>query len=153
MRTDLVALAGLSLLLLAGCGLSSDDPGTASLSATPSATSPTSPAPTASASPSGGTDATLPDDLRTRPAVAAAIADTAERQKVDPAQVVIAAWSPVTWNNGSLGCPRKGRSYTQSLVDGELLLLRTDTGIFQYHAKAGGRFAYCATPSADYSVG
>jgi hypothetical protein len=41
-----------------------------------------------------GGDAALPDDLRTRPAVAAAIADTAEREKVRPGQVVIAAWSP-----------------------------------------------------------
>ena len=77
---------------------------------------------------------TLPDDLRTRPAVAAAIADTAQREKVDPTQVVIAAWSPVTWNDGSLGCPKKGKGYTQALVEGELLLLQTETGLFQYNA-------------------
>jgi hypothetical protein len=67
--------------------------------------------------------------------------------------VVIAAWSPVTWNDGSLGCPKKGMSYTQALVEGELLLLRTETGLFQYNAKTRGPFAYCATPSAGYTVG
>ena len=89
----------------------------------------------------------LPDDLRTRPAVAAAIADTAERAKVDPAQVVIAAWSPVTLTNGSLGCPQKGMSYTQALVEGELLhaagRLRRCSSTTR---RAGGPFAYCAEP-------
>ena len=117
----------------------------------PAATA-TSPGGTASPSPSGGS-ATLPDDLRTRPAVAAAIADTAERAKADPAEVVIAAWSPVTFNDGSMGCPKKGMSYTQSLVEGELLLLRVDSSLFQYHAPTGGPFAYCANPSSNFTVG
>ena len=78
--------------------------------------------------------------------MAAAIADAAERAKVDPAEVVIAAWSPVTLNDGSLGCPKKGMGYTQALVEGELLLLRVDTALFQYHARTGGPFAYCANP-------
>ena len=39
-----------------------------------------------------------------------------------------------------------------ALVDGELLLLRVGTGLFQYHAAEGGPFAYCANPSASYSV-
>ena len=81
--------------------------------------------------------------------MAAAIADTAKREKVRPDQVVIAAWSQVTWNDGSLGCPAKGKSYTQALVEGELLLLQTDTGLFQYNAPKGGPFAYCATPSRE----
>ena len=59
----------------------------------------------------------------------------------------------MTWNDGSLGCPTKGMSYTQALVEGELLMLRTDTGLFQYHASAGGPFAYCADPIANYTVG
>ena len=82
-----------------------------------------------------------------------AIADTAERAQTRPDEVVIAAWSPVTWNDGSLGCPAKGMSYTQATVPGELLMLRVDSALFQYHARTGGPFAYCANPSAGWSVG
>jgi hypothetical protein len=67
--------------------------------------------------------------------------------------VVIAAWSPVTWSDGSIGCPQKGMSYTQATVPGELLMLRVDSALFQYHARTGGSFAYCANPSAGYTVG
>ncbi|HYN67786.1 MAG TPA: hypothetical protein VES93_12925 [Ornithinibacter sp.] len=149
----------LALVLLAGsgCAVSSDGPDAGASSTPPSAT-PTTAAPTGSSgtpSPTATTGGgiTLPDDLRTRPAVAAAIADTAGRKGVAPDAVVIAAWTPVTWSDGSLGCPQKGMAYTQALVDGELLLLRVGTGLFQYHARAGGPFTYCASPSADYTVG
>ncbi len=106
----------------------------------------------ASVTPSTGGGATLPDDLRTRPAVAAAIADLAQRQGIDPAQVMIAGWTPVTWNDGSLGCPQEGMGYTQVQVDGQLLVLRVETALFQYHARGSGPFAYCANPSKGYSV-
>jgi hypothetical protein len=158
MRTpDRLAVA-LTVVLLAtsACASSGDLPS----STTPGAPTPTATAPsatatasdTASPTPSGGS-AALPDDLRTRPAVAAAIADTARREKVRPDQVDIAAWSPVTWNDGSIGCPEKGKAYTQALVEGHLLLLQTETGLFQYNAGGDGPFAYCATPSPNYSVG
>ena len=158
MRTPhhLAVVLTVALLATSACAFSSDeDPA----SPTPSSPTPTTPAATATspggtASPSlSGGSATLPDDLRTRPAVAAAIADTAERAKADPAEVVIAAWSPVTFNDGSMGCPKKGMSYTQSLVEGELLLLRVDSSLFQYHAPTGGPFAYCANPSSNFTVG
>ena len=153
-RLHLVVGTGLLLLLLAGCALSSD-PGSASPPpATTQGPVPADPSPAASPSPSSGDEGvTLPDDLRTRPAVAAAIADTADRAEADPGQVVIAAWSPVTWSDGSLGCPRKGMSYTQAMVEGELLMLRVGSSLYQYHAKTGGPFAYCASPSSDYTVG
>jgi len=158
MRTHYRLAVALTVVLMttSACGSSGDGPSASPAPGSPTPTTPGTPSSTASGpaspSPSGGS-VTLPDDLRTRPAVAAAIADTARRAGVDPGQVVIAAWSPVTWNDGSLGCPEKGKSYTQALVEGELLLLRTDTELFQYNAKTGGPFAYCATPSAGYTVG
>lgn len=158
MRTAHHLAVTLAFLLLAtsACGSSKDGDPASPAPGSPTPTTPaptaTSPGGTASPSPSGGS-ATLPDDLRTRPAVAAAIADTAERAKADPAEVVIAAWSPVTFNDGSMGCPKKGMSYTQSLVEGELLLLRVDSSLFQYHAPTGGPFAYCANPSSNFTVG
>ena len=155
MRTTTRLAVVLSAVLLAASGCASSETPGAGTSTSPVA-SPTAAGTeasgTASTMPSSGTDATLSDDLRTRPAVAAAIADTATREGVAPGEVVIAAWSPVTWNDGSIGCPQKGRSYTQALVGGELLLLRVGTGLFQYHASEGGPLAYCANPSAAYSV-
>ncbi len=152
-------LVTLTALLLAStaCGRPGDDASGASSASSASATASTPAAPspggsgTASPSPSGG-GAALPDDLRSRPAVAAAIADAATRRGVDPAAVVIAAWTPVTWIDGSLGCPQDGMAYTQALVPGELLVLRVGTGLDQYHARTGGAFGYCAAPSAAYTV-
>ncbi len=158
MRTPYRVAVVLAVVLLAtsACSFSGDDPTASPAPGNPTPSGPASTTTgatgTASPSPSGGS-AALPDDLRSRPAVAAAIADTAEREKVRPDQVAVAAWSQVTWNDGSLGCPEKGKSYTQALVEGELLLLQTDTGLFQYNARTGGPFAYCATPSSNYSVG
>ena len=144
-----------TVVLTATACASGDDVPAASTSPSPadSATATAGPTagPTASTSPSTGAG-TLPDDLRTRPEVAAAIADTASRANVDPDEVLIAAWSPVTWNDGSLGCPQKGMAYTQVLVDGELLMLRVDQALFQYHSGRGGPFTYCANPDASYSV-
>jgi hypothetical protein len=149
----LCATLAVALLAATACGAAEPDGGTSSgTRTTPNATAssamtPTTPGPTAS-----GGGAALPVDLRTRPAVAAAIADAARRERVDPSQVAVAAWSPVTWDDGSIGCPQKGRAYTQALVEGELLLLRVGTGLLQYNATGDGPFAYCANPSSAYSV-
>jgi hypothetical protein len=34
-----------------------------------------------------------------------------------------------------------------------VLMLRTDSSLFQYTAPTGGPFNYCADPSSDYTVG
>ena len=155
MRTTTQLAVVLSVVLLAASGCASSDTPEDATSSSPAA-SPTAASTqasgTASTMPSPGADATDYDYLRTRPAVAAAIADTATREDVAPEEVVIAAWSPVTWDDGSIGCPQKGQAYTQALVDGELLLLRVGTGLFQYHASEGGPFAACANPGSAYSV-
>jgi hypothetical protein len=166
MHTSLRLLAVLAAVgLSSACGISYDSGDTeSSASATPSPTTPasgsaapgapeSSPAvsPTSTSSTTQG--AAVPEGLREEPRVSAAIADTATREDVDPAQVVVAAWSQVTWSDGSLGCPQPGMSYTQATVDGELLILRVGAGLYQYHARTGGPFTYCAEPSAGYAVG
>ena len=156
MRTTTRLAVVLSTVLLtaaSGCTSSSDAPeaaGSTSPVVTPTAAG-TEASGTTSPTPLSGIDAAAPD-VRARRAVAAAITDTATRADVAPAEVVIAAWSPVTWDDGSIGCPQKGRAYTQTLVKGEVLLLRVGTGLFQYHAAGEGPFAYCANPSSAYSV-
>jgi len=147
-----------ALLAGSGCAASSDGPADGASPSAPSTTATatataTATSPTASPTATTGGGVTLPDDLRTRPAVVAALADAAGRQGVAPEQVVIARWSPVTWNDGSIGCPEKGRAYTQALVDGELLVLRVGTGLLQYHAATDRPFTYCASPTAGYVVG
>ena len=97
-------------------------------------------------------DSDPPPGLRERPAVERALDDAATRAKVTPARVVVAAYSTVTWKDGSLGCPAEGKVYTQMPVDGELLLLRVDDELMAYTAGADGGFSYCATPSGDYTV-
>jgi pyruvate/2-oxoglutarate dehydrogenase complex dihydrolipoamide acyltransferase (E2) component len=149
----LCATLAVALLATTACGSDGKDAETPSSSGTtPSATASSAMTPTTPVPPPSGSDAVLPDDLRARPAVAAAIDDVARREGVDPSQVAVAAWSPVTWDDGSIGCPQKGRAYTQALVEGELLLLRVGTGLFQYHATGDGPFDYCANPSSAYSV-
>ncbi len=149
-----------ALLAGSGCAASSDGPADGASPSAPSTTATatattttTTTSPTASPTATTGGGVTLPDDLRTRPAVVAALADAAGRQGVAPEQVLIARWSPVTWNDGSIGCPEKGRAYTQALVDGELLVLRVGTGLLQYHAATDRPFTYCASPTAGYVVG
>jgi len=156
MRTPLRLAIVLTVVLMAtsACALSGDGAESPSPTPTPPAGASSPPAGgTASPTALPGTGAALPDDIRTRPTVAAAIEDTATRENVPADDVVVAAWSPVTWTDGSMGCPKEGMSYTQALVEGELLILRTDTGIFQYHARTDGPFSYCENPSAGYSVG
>jgi hypothetical protein len=149
----LAVVLSVVLLTASGCAESTDGPGAGASPSTPG-TAVTTPGANGTASPTttSGGGVTLPADLRTRPAVAAAIADTASREGVAPDEVVIAGWSPVTWSDGSLGCPEEGMAYTQALVDGELLLLRVGTGLFQYHGGEGGSLSYCADPSATYTV-
>ena len=161
MRTHLRLLAVLATMALtAGCGVTfSDDDPNASTPASPAPTTPGGTTPTATPTgsapptPPPPAESTAPAGLREQTRVAAAIADTAIREGVDPAQVLVAAWSPVTWSDGSLGCPEPGMSYTQATVEGELLILRVAGGLFQYHARTGGPFAYCDEPSAGYVVG
>ena len=123
MRTSIRLAVVLTVVLLAAsaCAFSSEGPEPSPTPPPPSTTPATPPAPstsptdsgTASPTTPGGTGAALPEDVRTRPTVAAAIDDTASREGVTADQVVVAAWSPVTWTDGSLGCPQEGMSYTQ----------------------------------------
>lgn len=154
----LTALAVLVLAATSACGQSTPDTG-GSAGSTPSGAMPSaSTAPTSQGtptpSPSGSVGGqTIPPDLLDRPAVESALDDAADRQSVSAGEVIVAAFTPVTWNDGSLGCPQKGMSYTQMTVEGELLILRVGTTLLQYHGRVGGPYTYCANPTSGYSVG
>ncbi len=163
-RPALTATAAAAAILLATAACGSTPSG----SGASGASSPSAPAPTASPTPSTGTslpsvpptpvptsdlgDVPVPPAVLERPAVKAAVEDAATRQKVAPDEVVAAAFVPVTWNDGSLGCPRKDMSYTQATVEGELLILRVGTALMQYHGRVGGPYTFCPAPTSGYTV-
>lgn len=92
----------------------------------------------ACASPSGtdtgGTDASIPDNVVSR--VEVAKADLATRIGTDEGIVVVQV-EDVMWPDGSLGCPQPGMAYTQALVDGYRIELSDGDTTYFYHGAAG----------------
>ena len=68
----------------------------------------------------------------------AIVADLAERGVAGTPELVSA--HAVTWNNGALGCPSPGVSYTQALVDGMRIVVEVDGTTYDY------RFGTTNTP-------
>ncbi len=60
--------------------------------------------------------------------------DFAERAGVAPAAIEVVEAHAVTWADGALGCPEPGMMYTQALVEGFYVLLRTEDREQAYHA-------------------
>ena len=106
MRHVRVALSALALL--AGCGSDDDDGGDATT------TVPGSPGTSVPGTGSDGADEE------------AAVADLAERQGADPADIEVVSVENVTWPDSSLGCPEEGMQYAQVLTDGVLIVLELD---------------------------
>jgi len=57
----------------------------------------------------------------------------------------------VTWNDGSLGCPSHGRSYTQALVPGYRVLLEHDNSEYAFHGADNRPMTYCPKPSPGFN--
>lgn len=111
-----------------------------------------SPEPTMSAMPlPPGAPTTAPEGILDRESVRAAVADFAERQGVATEDVEVVGHAEVTWPDGSVGCPRPRMAYTQALVPGEQLIVRSQGIVGSYHAARGGGFSYCPFPSAPVS--
>ncbi|NHA70241.1 hypothetical protein [Phycicoccus flavus] len=137
---------------LAGCGPAGPGPADPSPDGGSGPTTAPSSTPPAPSSPPATPTDPLPRDVSEDPRVQAALEDAEGRVGIVPAEVVVAGFAQVTWDDGSLGCPRPGRAYPQATVDGELLLLRSDQRLMSYHAKDGGPFRYCARPDDGYTV-
>lgn len=73
----------------------------------------------------------------------AILADAGSRSTTKAAISVIRAQA-VTWSDGSLGCPVKGMSYTQALVDGYWVVLDAGGQQLDYRASTSGSFKFCA---------
>ena len=77
------------------------------------------------------------------PAVATARSDLATRLQVPLEEINIIERTEKTWPDGSMGCPRPGMQYTQSLVEGSLLVLEVQGTRYNYHAGGGRDYFLC----------
>lgn len=93
----------------------------------------------------------VPESITKRPEVQEAVADLARRMDVLAEQVSVAGYAEVTWPDGSLGCPEKGKMYTMALVPGRQLILQVDQAYASYHSGERGTFSYCPTPTPPTS--
>ena len=84
--------------------------------------------------------------------VTAARADAARRSGLPPAQVQLVKAEPVTWSDGSLGCPRPGMLYTQALVPGYRVQLRVGSEVWNYHGSEQGALVLCPAGRAQEPV-
>jgi hypothetical protein len=81
--------------------------------------------------------------------VTAALADAATRTGAKVADVTVVAAEPVTWSDGSLGCPEPGLMYTQALVPGYRIVLEVAGQRLDYHAGTRGAPKYCPAERAQ----
>lgn len=99
-----------------------------------------------------GASANIPADLLDQMK-----ADAAQKAGVDVAQVEVVSEEQVTWNDGSLGCPKPGVMYTQALVPGYRVVLKIGATQYDYHASQRGGFIECKptlkAPSSSKSPG
>lgn len=96
---------------------------------------------------------TFPPDDPIAQVAELARADLAARLQIDPTAIEIVAAEPVTWPDGSLGCPQPGQFYTQALVDGFRVVLGIGgrSRVYVYHAGSDGVPSLC--PSAEKDGG
>jgi hypothetical protein len=75
--------------------------------------------------------------------LAAVIDDAASRRDADRASVRIMSGQAVDWPDGSLGCPEPGKSYTQVIVPGYLVMVDVSGATLEYHLNQRGDFRQC----------
>ena len=78
-----------------------------------------------------------------------AVADLADRTGITADDITVVSAESVVWNDGSLGCPQPGESYTQALVPGYRIVLEADDTNFVYHGADGGDPFLCDGRIAD----
>lgn len=79
------------------------------------------------------------------PAIDAHIAHTG----ADRAAIRVVRAVPVKWNNGALGCPRAGVSYTMAITPGYWVVLEDRGKLFSYHSGSRMRYALCEGAHVD----
>jgi hypothetical protein len=73
-------------------------------------------------------------------------ADASKRSGVAVEQLTFVSAEKVTWTDGALGCPQPGRMYTQSIVPGYRVWMRTGQKLIVYHTnESGDQLVVCPT--------
>jgi hypothetical protein len=130
----------LVIVALATTACATSPGASADLTATPDQSRPVRSAPELSTVPPSDAPMTgeVPADV-----LADLVADAAQRTDTEPNAVEVIHAEAVTWNDGSLGCPEPGMSYTQALVDGYHVILRAGDEELDYRVGAQGGFRLC----------
>ncbi len=79
------------------------------------------------------------------------IDDLASRLSVDAAAISVVAQRPVTWPDGSLGCPQLEGPHPEGEVEGYQVILEHESRVYIYHAAEDGDPFLC--PSEDEKDG
>jgi hypothetical protein len=72
-------------------------------------------------------------------ALAAAVANLAEKSGVAPAEITLVSMEAVEWNDASLGCPQEGFMYAQVITPGYLIMLEAGGQEYAYHTDQQGK--------------
>jgi hypothetical protein len=78
--------------------------------------------------------------------IIAIVRDLAAGLAIPEEEITVERVEPVTWRDGSLGCPEPGMLYSQMLIDGFHVLLRARGETHDYRVGRGGAFRRCMDP-------
>lgn len=78
----------------------------------------------------------------------AAIVADLDRRGVATEPLEVVSVRSITWNDGSLGCPEPGRSYSQALVPGSEVIVDAGGVRYDYHFGSGDALVLCTRPHA-----
>lgn len=133
-RAGSVRLAAVAAVVVALAGCSGVGP-------SPSASA--VPGPTATATGSGATESgdiviDIPDEI-----LEAVVAQVVGETGVSADDVTILRAEPVTWRDGSLGCPQRGVMYIQVLIEGFWVVLQAGEDTYDFRVDNQGNFRLC----------
>ena len=94
-------------------------------------------------------DPAIPESQRL---IEKAKADLAQRLFIPASQINTREIRKVLWPDDSLGCPQPGMTYTQTLVQGYLIILESTGKEFEYHADLRDYVFYCENPTPPFQA-
>ena len=69
--------------------------------------------------------------------------EAAKLANVPRERLLIVRAEAVIWNDGSLGCPEPGMQYTQALVNGYWVVIRSAERVYDFRLRRDGSFRLC----------